>query len=438
MKRRHLILEILIAIALVVGMFPSLTALSQKLYSQWTILGKYAGPLNPIKAASPLILYWIFLNRSHLKRRFRSILLVGFVLGSIGTVTGGLACEGVPPALLREWFVMLLGTLAALSLFLFRRSLFLGSLSGWVAVIYGSVLLNYLFPSGLNWINAHFFDPIRQVPLHGESLQFLIGFYDVASLGKLLVWIPWIVGFVAWLKWPSQQQKVYWGFLLVASISMALSLATTQRGPFIGMLAGAGMFFAHRFWISPDRRLIIGLVSALSVLIIGVTILVPHDLILRRVTPLFSPTMKIDGSGTHADGAPTEAHQSVLQRKRLMELNLSEISKHPLGKICTPPEEFSKRGIFEAYHTHSLILEQFKVRGWAFGLFHLGLWLLAFVQTWKLRSWAASSVLGGIATTFVLGFADHPWFVLNHAMILGFFLFAWVFADKWQTQGEFK
>ncbi|HLD98907.1 MAG TPA: O-antigen ligase family protein [Bdellovibrionota bacterium] len=417
----------------ILGMFPSFTALSQSLYAEWPFLGRYAGPINPLKLASPLIFIWLWSRWADLPVRLRTVLLTGLVLGTLGTITGGLGCNPVPPALVREWAVLVLGVAAVMSVFLCGKRGLFAVLIGWTGIVYGSVLLNFISPEVLTWVNTHLFDPLRKIPPRGD-LQFLMGFYDVASLGKLLMWLPWVLGFALWQRWPEQRVRIAFGFFPFAILSTVLSLWTTQRGPFIGMLAGWFAFFGHLWWISRRKRVLAVAIAVFASILAGVLLISPKDLISKRVSPLFSSSAKLEGVGPAPGGAPTAAHASVLQRKRLYELNLSEVAKHPLGHACTPKEEYEKRGIIDPSHTHSLILEQFKARGWLWGLFHLALWLIALVQTWRVRSLAASALIGGICATLVMGLADHPWFVLNHAMILAFFLFAWVFMDRDKMQ----
>jgi hypothetical protein len=419
-------LELFLCAIAILGMFPSFTALSQSLYDHLPTLGKYLGPINPLKLVAPLFFFWVVARRRAFEPRMIRLLLVALAFGTLGTVTGGLGCGGFPPSQLREWFVIVLGVAAALSILTFSRGRFSRVLWGWAGVIYGSVILNYLWPTGLNWINAHFFDPTRQVPLRGESPQFLMGFYDIVSLGKLLVWVPWIVGFALASTWADRHStKVQLVLLPLIAVSTGLSLATTQRGPIVGMVGGLGFYFLHRWRVTRDRQILIGLAALLVMMGAGVALLVPKGMIEQRVMPLFSTEVNFKEKGVEAGGSPTVAHASVLQRWRLFELGISEVSKHPFGHVCTAAEEFQKRGIIEAYHSHNLFLEQFKSRGWLWGGVHLVLWLLALLQSWKIRNWTGSVLVGGLGTICVMGLADHPWFVLNHAMILGLFLFGW-------------
>ena len=99
-------------------------------------------------------------------------------------------------------------------------------------------------------------------------------------------------------------------------------------------------------------------------------------------------------------------------------VSLDAIREYPLGNACLPKSFFTERKISEA-HSHNLFLEQFRSRGWIWGLLHLGLWLLAGFAFFRRSDARASAYLAVLTAIFICGFVDHPWFVLNQAIVLG-------------------
>ncbi|OFZ53957.1 MAG: hypothetical protein A2428_16285 [Bdellovibrionales bacterium RIFOXYC1_FULL_54_43] len=406
---------LLIAIVLMLSMFPSLTALSGSLYSAVPFMGRYFGPIQPLKFLFPVVLYFLWNNRSRLSLRLKKALVIGLVLLLFGTLTGGLGC-GFPPEVVRESAIFILGIGSALALMLFPEGIFRKTIWAWIAIVYASVALNVFWPAGLNFLNMHFFDPIRRVPIWGEgNIKFLMGFYDNASLGKLLAWLPWLAFWTFFVG--RDETKVHravpWLFLFGIVLSMALVLGTTQRGPLLGLIVGLAGFLLHRRFKVKDLRMFHwGAVTA-GIGILLLPILVPKPILQARILELLQPSQNSEENAN-------ASRLAVIGRVRLWKIAGKSVIEHPLGRWCIPPQEYEQGGAINgAQHSHNLFLEQFVSRGWLWGLFHIGAWVYALWTTWNRKRLADSALLGGIATTLGLGLVDHPWFVINHALILG-------------------
>ncbi|HAR44124.1 MAG TPA: hypothetical protein DCS07_16075 [Bdellovibrionales bacterium] len=403
-------------------MLPSFTALSQSLAKTLPVIGQYLGPINPLKIFFPVLLWFVWKNRGLIPKRNWTLLGLTLGLGSAGTLVAAISCS-FPPDLIREWAVICIGIAGALSLAVLPQSQFRKVIICWSVIIFGSVVLNLVFPEALNFINAHLFDPIRQVPDDPNNINFLMGFFDTASLAKLLVWIPWL------LMWSDSRLETSPGYrrvlfyLSILGVCAILALTTTQRGPFVGLLAGAVAFLIHIALVGRRYHLLkqSGIILLLALALIPV--FVPKNVLIYRVFPLIhksNPTLS------------NPATASITQRERHLKLAFETIRGNPLGYPCIAPEEYARRQIAVPGHSHNIILEQFRSRGWIFGLWHFGIWLFALLIYWRSPSLRHSALLGGVVTTLVLGLADHPWFVINHALVLGTFLFGYIRQDKSQ------
>lgn len=399
----------IVSAILVLAMLPSFTALSEHLYSAFPLLGKYFGPLNVVKLFCPLLFVFIWNERKRVPRTLWLWIAASVVLLELGTFTSLLPC-GFIPGVLRENAVILIGCVAAFAMLLLperNRRVIVGA---WLGIVVSGVLLNIFFPEQLSWVNQTFFDPIRQVPTDEYGRASLLAFYDVASLGKLMVWLPWI-GFWVLFKEPSRtegQGRIY-GYLSLVLLSGVASLATNQRGPFLGILLGCLAFLAHRAMVEKNKNVLKfgGLLVVASLMLIPV--IVPKELVEKRLVNLF-------GSGQ------TTAWNSSHDRLALWKFALHKIPGAPLGKGCYSLQEYADAGVIHPGHSHNLFLEQFLSRGWFWGAFHVFLWFSALIVAWRLKSVAASALVGGILTTIGLGMVDHPWFVINHAILLSMFL----------------
>ena len=97
--------------------------------------------------------------------------------------------------------------------------------------------------------------------------------------------------------------------------------------------------------------------------------------------------------------------------------SLEQIATQPLGNACITEEKFRERGL-TVTHAHNLFLQQFVGRGWLWGIAHFLLWIWAFTRALRSRrieghAWAAACISMSVGGLF-----DHPWFVLNHSILL--------------------
>jgi len=316
---------------------------------------------------------------------------------------------------LREWGAISIGLLAGfcfLNLPRRHRTLVLGF---WTAAILGSALLEKLAPSAIDWLYFNVFDPqTRQLDELAAQSRLLGGVFGIQSLAKLMAWLPWLLWIHALggLTPPAKWQV--WILAVVSTVVTAAILATTQRGPFVASLTGWEFFALHRAFRLGDRRVLGWTVGGIAAVAALVWIIVPGDVIQSRVLSAFGQK-DATRYGQMAEG-------NISFRRMIFEVSAEVISQSPLGNACVTPEVFAGHGIGFTTHSHHLFLHQFRERGWVWGLLHLLVWIWAGVLAWRSRSAAASAVLGGWTTIVVLGMFDHPWFVLNQAMVMSVIL----------------
>jgi hypothetical protein len=130
------------------------------------------------------------------------------------------------------------------------------------------------------------------------------------------------------------------------------------------------------------------------------------------------PIEVVDESSAESNQLRTISEANARYRVGMNRVSIEIIRNHPFGDACIPKAFFSERGMSEG-HSHNLVLEQFRSRGWVWGLTHLGLWILAALAFFRRRDVFASGLLAACAAVFVCGLVDHPWFVLNQAIVLG-------------------
>jgi hypothetical protein len=393
------------------GILPSLTALSAGLRESVPAVARYFGPLNPLKLGAPVLLLHVWLFRQSLPRTLLWVLGGAIAVGTGSTLIAAGAC-GFPPEILREWSVIVLGLVAALSLALQPRVLQVGILLVWAAVIYGSTLLEVSLPASIDWLYAEVFDPnTRALDIAETGRRVLTGVFGRQSLAKLLAWTPWLL--LAYSAAPGHATRrwlkpVLWG---LAVVSTGAILATSQRGPFVGALAGWIAFVLYHGVRLRNRKLAWLAAGALLVSLAATAVLVPRPLLETRVRSLLGVSRPDDSFAKQAD-----AHRSF--RVAMTLFSLKTIATHPLGNACISDQEFLEAGISHFNHSHNIVLQQFRERGWAWGLCHLALWLAAILGAWKLRSEAGAALVAGLVTVLALGMFDHPWFVLNHSMMM--------------------
>lgn len=406
----------IVTLALALGILPSLTALSASIAAAAPSIARYLGPLNPLKVLFPLILAQLVIRRREIPRPTGLLLLTAFVVGSLATLVSAASC-GFPPAVLREWGTVTIGTVAALALTTLPPLNIFFIISFWCAAVYGSLGLEQLSNSAADWLYQNVFDPQT---LSGDFKELgrraFTGIFGRQSLSKFLAWLPWIAG--TWLSsllpHPRLGRPGAWVALgIMTVLSTGLVLGTSQRGPFVGAMAGWAVFILHSWIRRRDSRFVkAGVIGALLSLAFTAS-LVPKDILESRVLPTFNQ----GPSNSYAE----LARNTRDFRKNMTLFSLRIIGESPLGNACIPADRFWASGVHPA-HSHSLLLHQFRERGWAWGLFHAALWLLALFNAWKFTDIQGSFIVGGLACILVSGLVDHPWFVLNQAMVLALLL----------------
>jgi hypothetical protein len=199
---------------------------------------------------------------------------------------------------------------------------------------------------------------------------------------------------------------------------------TSQRGPFISGIVACLFLFIHQYvQLKNKKALISGLLSVIAISIITL-IFVPKRILIPRLSAL---TYIFDQSEVktkiYGDSIPIEAaryNQNL--RVQHAKLALNVISKNPFGNSCITEQEFLINKIFPPGHAHNMFLQQFRERGWAWGAFHLVMWILAALGFWRSQNTKASILFAGITSVIISGLFDHPWFVINQSLILGIYL----------------
>ncbi len=405
-ERRNTSLYFLTALVLALGMLPSLTALSAHIAAKLPRLSAYLGPINFLKVGAPVLWLYFWSFRKQFSDVFwvHAIELVFFL--SLGTVMAAVTCKVPPvgPALYREFSVILLGGLAALCFLLLREREQKWIMGFWLFAIYGGALLDALYPPGATWFYDHIFDPkTRDWDLIELGKYPLTGVFGRQSLAKMMAWVPWIAMVIF-------RPKRLWPWLALAGISTASILATTQRGPFVGAVAGWIVFILHQLIQRRQARIAkwatIGLVLAIAT----VPLFVPQDILISRVKSL------INWNDPHSTG--DSASGNIGYRFQMTRFSMLAIQEGPWGNACISTPTYWLAGIWHAGHSHSMVLHQFRERGWIWGSIHLLLWIYAFVRAWKIKHYLGSPIVAAVGCALVLGFFDHPWFVLNQALIL--------------------
>jgi hypothetical protein len=404
-----------IAFLLAVGLLASFTALSTSLGEISPGMLRLTGPINPLKVGAPLLAVYFWLGRDAIPQPLRRALFGIFVLGLAATVGAGLGCSPLPGASIREFAAMTIGTLAAacfLALPSFQQR---AVVVAWGAMLAGLAGLDLLAPSAIDWLYTHVFDPnTRWFDNQTASVRLLTGVFGFQSFAKLLSWVPWLC--LAFLPAVREKPRLFYFWVSGSALATGLILSTTQRGPLLGMLLGWCAFFLHAHFRAGRRKLLIPL--ALAAVITGlVTIgITPREIWQGRVEAAVS------SSEPSTQGA-VNASRNISFRRIMWGISLDSVSKHPLGDACIPEQTFTNRGVYST-HSHNLFLHQFRERGWLWGLVHLALWVIALFFAWKGRSSKASALFAGLTCILSQGMFDHPWFVLNHAMLLSLFLLA--------------
>lgn len=407
------------AVLLGFGIFPSWVALSSRFAESYPKIFRFTGPINPLKLGLPLILYFLWVRRKAYPKKLWLCLLVLFIFGTFATLIAGQSCLSISTAL-RPWSVMVTGTLACLALFQFSRPQVKFVLIVWASAVFGSAFLGKIAPSSTLWLYENIFDvSALQYDFLELGSQVLTGVYGRQSLAKFLTWLPWLLTFF-WIreKFPDKKtisfQKMEIFLFGLGILSTALILATSQRGPFLSALLGWVAFALHQYFQLGGKKLARLSAFAIGIILVLTLVVVPRNILEPRIRSLFGLSPK-DFYGQAAD-----TNRDF--RLQVTGIYSKIILENPLGKACVPEKLFLEKKIIPG-HSHNLFLQQFVERGWIWGLIHLALWLLAWLGAWRVKSFSNSLLFGGLSACIFSGLFDHPWFVLNHALILSTYLY---------------
>ncbi|RYZ87969.1 MAG: hypothetical protein EOP06_11780 [Proteobacteria bacterium] len=404
-----------ISFILGLGILPSLTALSESFGEMAPFLFRLSGPINPLKISIPLLMLYFWLRRRKISGKLRWALTGIFLLGLATTIGASLGCGAIPGNGIREWAAMTIGMLCAANLLVLeprQRRVVVGS---WAALIVLLAFLDKAFPAAIDWQYAHIFDPhTRWYDAQVASTRLLTGVFGFQSFAKLLSWVPWLA--LAFLPWLNEKRRGFILWVVFTALATGLILSTTQRGPFLGMLLGWVAYFAHaRLRVFKRDLLMPGVLAA--ALIAAVTfIATPREIFQGRVEAAVLPSAE-------ATRSAKDASNNINFRKIMWGISLESVANHPLGDACIPEQTFKERGVYNT-HSHNLFLHQFRERGWLWGIVHLALWLFALISAWRNQTAHASALFAGLICIMAQGMFDHPWFVLNHSMILSLYLLA--------------
>ena len=407
----------LLAIVIIAAILPSFTALSESYTQMFPDIASRTGPLNPFKFFTPFLFIFVAVDlykiRDRSERRGYFLLGGAWVIGTLFTTLAASRC-GFPSMFLREWATITLGLLVGIALRVFPPGLRDRVFFGWLALVFLAVLLDLFLPTSIDWLYAHVFDPeTRKWDLLETGVPALTGVFGRQSAAKLMAWLPWL-SLPLVFKRPKRDL-----YLALAAIGVwsGLILATSQRGPMLASFGALFVFGVHRAWRERDPQFLVGTAFAIGIGFASIFVTVPYKIIGPRL--LHQPPVE-------STGAPVKNSKEILEasehnahfRYAMARVSLDAIREYPLGNACLPKSFFTERKISEA-HSHNLFLEQFRSRGWIWGLLHLGLWLLAGFAFFRRSDARASAYLAVITAIFICGFVDHPWFVLNQAIVLG-------------------
>lgn len=414
-----------IAILLSISILPSFTALSTQIYEDFPNLSRYFGPINLLKIYWPVLLYFVFLRRREFPKTQRYFLGAFLVLGSLCSFIAWVPCH-FPSTEIRDWMIVVIGAIAAAAFWRLPARQQLWVIKIWMVFVFGTVVLEYLFPYVIDWLYANIFDPqTPKIDLEQARRRVLSGIFSRQSMAKLLSWLPWLALALCF------RHKVRGKWTLLAGglciVGSGLTLATGQRGPFVASMLAWGAFALHQSLRKRDHLFaIIGLAS-LGLSFFLMLVVVPNDFLIERFKFL----------GSRPEHQILDA--TIEYRREMQRVSIEQIRTHPFGQACVPPEAYAVYGK-EPAHTHSLYLQQFLSRGWIWGLIHLFFWILAAYGAWRSKTDSASAFFAGLVAIMIGGLVDHPWSPLNHALLLMIFLQAglsyWKIKNKKLVFGE--
>lgn len=421
-KRWDILFERSIIFLLMVSLLPSFTALSVGLRAFLGGAGQYLGPINFVKLFFPLLALYGWQKRNTFPPKVIKVVGVSLGVGFLSTIVAGIPCQ-FPSTLVREWAAIVLGLFAAAS---FMGLSIVGKrkvLLFWFAVIYGSVLLDLLFPKSIDWLYATIFDPqTRKLDLEELQKRVLTGIFGRQSLAKLLAWVPWLLMYYGVFKFLDRKNRRWghWVSLGLVVASAGLALATSQRGPFLAVLLSIFCYSLHQSVQLKNRKMAFtgGILLFLAAGI--TTLVVPKDILETRLKSLVGIKQESQ--------LGKQAEFNTNFRVTMLSYSWEVVKTHPFGNACI--KDFWAHGINHEGHAHHLLLQQYRERGWLWGTAHLLLWLFPVFFLWKTKTEAASILFAGYAAVLGTGMFDSPWGVINHAVVLWVYLLSGWFAGE--------
>ena len=406
------------ALAIALGLLPSLTALSRSIYDYFPVLTQYMGPLNPIKLALPVFIWLLFLERKKFSKTeltgFLGVLAILFLASAVAVMNCGFL-----PSIIRETFIIFTGLIIGMVFIsqsiMWRRFV----LVSWVMIIGLNLILDMAFPETLDFLNEYFFDELS-VDYYRKNLLFqevgsnvLQGLFGRQSLAKILVWVPFLVlaVFVKSFRKLNLTSVASWLLLLLAT---GLTMWTTQRAALLAISIGWCFLLIGIVFRVSNRKVFLSVLGMFAAGILLTLLLIPKEVYKARIEPYVTHTKN---SSLQGMGAKSNASF----RLRTLKFSIDHILQNPLGNACIPESDFYRSRIFPS-HSHHMFIQQFRERGWLWGITHLILWMGALVLSAYRRGIDSIFLTAGIATVFVMGVFDHTWTVLNHASILGIYL----------------
>jgi hypothetical protein len=408
----------LITGVLAVGILPSLTAISNHLYRAVGISGELVGPINPLKLTLPFLAIFLGLNfrriREFISNKIWIALTIGYAIGTFSVLWGASRCEW-SPMLLRDWMLHIASAMWGIAFLLLEKKQQRVVLFSWLGWVVTSCLMDWLAPSFQDWLFNNVFDPQTRAYDPLEVGEVLTGIFGRQSLAKLLAWTPWFFA----LLLPRTEESPKKHFYFVAGMTgvlvcSGLVLATSQRGPFVSILAAALLILVLYARREGLQRQTIGL------LIFGFLVCA------GSLTVLFVPQPILESRVRSLVGLPPtgflgrQAEQNIDFRRNMMALNWEVIRENPMGKACFPdPWFFWHRGTMVA-HAHHIFLQEYRARGWLWGTFHMLLWLAVgwFLYRSLPLAWENIFWFGAYLSIFFTGQFDYPWMALSQSIVL--------------------
>lgn len=410
-----MIIERILVWLLIAGILPSITApfytLSGNDLEVSTVIFPftYIGPFNGLKFFFWLPLLYLYRSRQNLKLKNVSILVACLFVGTVATVVSALQCAPLPKQSFKEWAVILITSVYALSFLLMRIENQLFVAKAWVMLIFSFTFVDLLAPTVSNYLVKHLFHPMAHFDMSELGYRALASVWGRQSLAKLLCFVPWV--------WFCVYRKVNWVSISALILAIPLSAATTQRASVIAevgaVLVFLGVYFGRRvFHAKILGSIFLGFIflGASSLLIVPKRIWEPRvaSFYLREIPP-----EKVDEVAWQSAFANRDYRLSTLK------FSLGIIKENPMGNACIPLETFTAAGFPMPRSSHNLFIEQYRERGWIWGTVHLLMWILSTAATFKIKNLLDRSLrLGALTAVWITGMFDHAWQVINHALFL--------------------